>query len=103
MPNRYTSTSARSTHLIHLALISKEQLMRLPHSISGFLPRWTKGLRRSNSDGSQSKQRSRSRRDYRARQRYSFLRGETLESRMMLAIVTWDGGGGNLAWNDPLN
>ncbi len=37
------------------------------------------------------------------RRRRLLPRIESLESRHLLAVVTWDGGGDNLNWEDPLN
>ncbi len=42
-------------------------------------------------------------RQERSRRRRSLLNVESLEQRVVLAVVTWDGGGGNLEWANDLN
>ncbi|MFO0940978.1 MAG: LamG domain-containing protein [Pirellulales bacterium] len=42
-------------------------------------------------------------RQERSRRRRSLLKVESLEQRVVLAVVTWDGGGGNLEWANDLN
>ncbi|HHK42890.1 MAG TPA: hypothetical protein ENJ50_10770, partial [Planctomycetaceae bacterium] len=37
------------------------------------------------------------------RRRVRTLRAEQLESRRLLALITWDAGGDGSSWNDPLN